>query len=158
MYGKHYASMYEGSMRGAGSAFFAVWGWIISHMVPDREHGTVVELNAEILAFVIGEKLEVVEEVIKKMCSADLKSRSKEEEGRKLVRVGEYGYRVVNGAHYRKIRDDEERREYQANWQRKKRAERVAVKGSGENPEVGIADLNENVDNGTPMGWANDSK
>ncbi len=67
MYGKHYASMYEGSMRGAGSAFFAVWGWIISHMMPDRIHGTVVEINQEILAFVLGEKESVVNGVIIKM-------------------------------------------------------------------------------------------
>ena len=142
MWGKHYASMYEGSMRGAGSAFFAVWGWIISHMIPDRQHGTVVEINVEILAFVLGEKEDVVEKVIKKMCSPDAKSRSKEEEGRKLVQVGEYGYRVVNGAEYRRIRDDEARREYQANWQRNYRAK---VKTVSVRAEKGVADIEARV-------------
>lgn len=132
MYGKHYASMYEGSMRGAGSAFFAVWGWIISHMRPDRQHGTVVELNAELVAFVIGERVEVVEEVVAKMCAPDERSRSKTEEGRKLVRVGEYGYRVVNGAHYRAIRDEQDRRDYQANWQRVNRRMKKAIESGVE--------------------------
>lgn len=100
-------------MRGAGSAFFAVWGYVISHMTPNRTHGTTVELNPEIVAFLIGEDHDVVRGVVSKMCSPDPKSRSKEEEGRKLVQVSEYTYRVVNGDYYRKIRNEQERREYQ---------------------------------------------
>lgn len=112
-WGKHFASMYEGSMRGAGSAFFAVWGYVISHMTPNRTHGTTVELNPDIVAFLIGEEADVVRGVVARMCGPDPKSRSKDAEGRKLVQVAEYTYQVVNGDYYRKIRNEEERREYQ---------------------------------------------
>lgn len=129
MWGKHFASMYEGSMRGAGSAFFAVWGYVISHMQANRTHGTTVELNPEIVSFLLGEKQGVVEDVIGKMCKPDVKSRTKDKEGRKLLKVGEYSYQVVNGDYYRKIRNEHDRREYQ----RKKQAEyRRKKKGEGE--------------------------
>lgn len=113
MWGKHFASMYEGSMRGSGSAFFAVWGYVISHMVPNREYGTTVELNTEVVAFLIGEDAGVMAEKIEKMCQPDSRSRTKDEEGRKLIKISEYTYRVVNGDYYRKIRNEEQRREYQ---------------------------------------------
>lgn len=106
-------------MRGMGSAFFAVWGYVISHMLPNRDYGTTVELNPSIMGFLIGEEESVVAEQLRKMCAPDLKSRSKKEDGKKLVKVSEYTYRVVNGDYYRKIRNEQERREYQ----RKKQAE-----------------------------------
>ncbi len=130
-WGKHFASMYEGSMRGSGSAVFAVWGYVISHMVPSKKHqGTTVQINPEIVAFLIGEKVEVVEGVLAKLCSPDAKSRTQTEEGRRLVKVAEYLYRVVNGDYYRSIRNEEDRREYQrvkqAEYRAKERAKGVA--------------------------------
>jgi hypothetical protein len=138
MYGKHYASMYEGSMRGKGSAYFAVWGYVISHFVPDRQAGAQVDINPEILAFLIGEKLEIVEGVLVSMCGPDPKSRSQEEEGRKLVKIGTYTYRVVNGAKYRAIRDEEGRREQNREAQQRHRV-KIARK-SVARPKVPIGD------------------
>ena len=54
MYGKHFASMYEGSLYGSGAVVFAVWGYVIACQVPDREHGAVVTLNARKLADTLG--------------------------------------------------------------------------------------------------------
>lgn len=110
MYGKHFQSMYQGSMIGRGSAFFAVWGYVISHFIPHREHGAVVELNPKLISMLIGEKEEVVRGVIAQVCEPDPESATKAEEGRKLVRLSEYEYRVVNGAKYRAVRDHEERK------------------------------------------------
>jgi hypothetical protein len=119
MFGKHFTSMYEGSMIGKGSCFFAVWGYVISHFVPDREMGAQVELNPKLIAFVLGEELEKVEGVIDEMCNPDKASRSKEKQGRKLVKIGEYAYQVVNGEAYRAIRDEERRREQNREAQQK---------------------------------------
>jgi len=58
MYGKHFTAMYTGSMRGAGSVIFAVWGYVIAYMIPDEVVGAQVELNTELMAFLIGEKEE----------------------------------------------------------------------------------------------------
>lgn len=143
MYGKHFASMYEGSMRGAGSAFFAVWGYVISHALPNPtfHYASTVELNPEIVAFLIGEETGVVLDQIKKMLAPDPKSRTKDEEGRKLIKVGEYTYRVVNGDMYRKIRNEQERREYQrikqAEYRARKKGE-VAPRNSPGHTERGF--------------------
>lgn len=98
-------------MVGKGSAFFAVWGYVIAKMKPSREHGALVEVNSRVVGLLLGEEEEVVRGVVDEMCEPDKESRTKEEEGRKLVRLGEYLYRVVNGAKYRAIRNDDERRE-----------------------------------------------
>jgi hypothetical protein len=86
-------------------------GYVIAAQRPHREMGSVVELNPVLLAAMIGEKAEDVEKGIKFLCSPDKSSRSKEEEGRRLVEVGPFLYRVVNGAKYRAIRDEETRLE-----------------------------------------------
>jgi hypothetical protein len=114
-FGKHHVSMYEGSMVGKGSPFFAVWGYVISHQKPNGKPATemLVELNPQIIAFLLGEKEEVVVSKITEMCEPDPKSRTPDLDGRKLVKRGEYTYLVVNGLAWRKIRNDEERNEYQ---------------------------------------------
>ena len=122
MYGKHFASMYEGSLYGSGAVVFAVWGYVIACQVPDREHGSVVTLNARKLADTLGEEVADVESAIEFLCRPDERSTTKEDEGRRLVKLGEFEYRVVNGAKYRAIRDEEERRRQSREAQRRLRA------------------------------------
>ena len=133
--------MYHGSMRGKGSAFFAVWGYVISNFVPDKEVGAQVDLNIEELAFLIGEKVEIIRSVIELMCGPDPESTNQLEEGKKLVKLGTYSYRVVNGAYYRKIRNEDDRREYQrtkqAEYREKRKGRRkVSLPHPGEGPYV----------------------
>lgn len=97
-------------MIGRGAIFFAVWGYVISHFVPDREHGATVELNPKLIGLLLGESESSVVEAIESMCRPDAKSRTKAEQGKKLVKLSEYEYRVVNGAKYRAIRDHEARK------------------------------------------------
>ena len=111
MYGKHFESMYEGSMIGVGAPVFAVWGYVIAKMKPDATVGYQVELNPKLLSFIIGEKKEVIEQALKVLCSPDKDSRTKEEQGRRLVKIGEFDYRVVNGLKYATIKNEEQRRE-----------------------------------------------
>ena len=131
MFGKHFVSMYEGSMIGKGAVFFAVWGYIISHFVPDRTHGAIVELNPKLIAFVLGEPEKLVDKSIAEMCEPDPKSRTKTDKGRKLVKLSEYQYRVVNGARYRAIRDHEDRKR-----QNREAQERFRAKTSGGGREL----------------------
>lgn len=111
MYGKIFSSMFEGSMIGSGSPVFAVWSYVIANMMPDREVGTQVELNPKLLAFILGETEATVIGAIEKLCAPDNHSRTKEKDGRRLIRLGEFSYQVVNGAKYRDIRDEATRRE-----------------------------------------------
>jgi len=131
-------------MRGKGSPFFAVWGYVLSHMTPIRgPNKTIikmtVELNPEIIGFLIGEKQQVVSSKLEEMCQPDPKSRTPDHEGKKLLKIGEYTYEVVNGLYYRSIRNEDDRREYQrvkqAEYRSKKKPRKSAATVRAENEE-----------------------
>lgn len=148
MFGKHFASMYERSMVGAGAMVFAVMGYVIANTRPDRRQGGQVTLNPKILSSVLGEAEDDVVRAIGYLCSPDPKSTSKEEEGRRLVKIGEFDYRVVNFERYRAIRNEEERREQNRLAQAKHR-EKQKVQAQAQKPEKGLADINSQAENGT---------
>lgn len=112
MYGRTFESMYTGSMRGSGAMMFAVWGYVLTHQQGNRDRSYfTVELNAEIVAFLIGESEEEVALTIEKCCQPDPESRSQEKEGRRLVKLGPYLYEVVNGPYYDKLKREVDKRE-----------------------------------------------
>lgn len=98
---------------------FAVLDFVITTQKPSREHGSVVEINPVLLGAILGESVEDVNEAINFLCSPDKHSRSKEEDGRRMVKLGEFLYRVVNGAKYRAIRDEDQRRTQNREAQRR---------------------------------------
>lgn len=114
-FGKIYSRLYEGSMYGHSALHFAVMGYVIAKQVPETRHRDsrmVVELNPALLAGVFAEEPKNVESVIEFLCSPDKQSQSPEQEGRRLVRLGQFSYWVVNGRKYRELQIAEERREY----------------------------------------------
>ncbi len=129
MYAKAFASMYEGSMVGAGIAVFAVWNYAITKCFRGY-----VELNPKLLAMVLGGKESEVAAAIEFLTSPDEGSRSQEAGGARLVKDGQFQYRVVNWDHYQRIRNESERREYnriqQANYRARKRRETGLKTGS----------------------------
>lgn len=145
MYGKIFGTMYAGSMVGSGAATFAVMGYVISMMQPDKVVGAQVDLNPKLLAFVFGEKESVIQEAINKLCEKDPQSRTPDEEGRRLIRLGQFTYRVVNGPKYLAIRSREEKREADRDRKRKERSvkgkplpgEQTAVRAMGDGDEAG---------------------
>lgn len=102
--------MYDGSMVGAGAVVFAVMGYVIARQKPDREVGSQIRLNPMLLAAILGEPQEDVERAVEYLCSPDPKTTTPGHEGRRLVKLGQFEYQVVNGAKYRAIRNEEERR------------------------------------------------
>lgn len=115
--------MYTGSMYGAGVAVFAVWGYVISHTRRAR-----VELNPKHLADTLGGTVEEIEEAIEFLMQPDPKSRNKMHEGRKLVKEGEFQYFLPSWDNYQRIRNADDRREYN---RQKKREERARKKLAG---------------------------
>lgn len=107
MFGKCFASMYDGSMMGKGAEVFAVWNYIIAN----AEAEGFLEINPKIAGFKIGMTTEAVERVINGFLQPDPNSRSKVQEGRKLEKHGEYLYRMVNHKYYHDLRSYENRRE-----------------------------------------------
>ncbi len=94
-------------MVGAGMHVFAVWNYVITK----GRHG-FIEVNPKLLAFTLGGTEKEVEQALTFLCSPDPNSRSKLENGKRLVKEGQYQYRVVNWEHYDKIRNEKDRREY----------------------------------------------
>lgn len=107
MYGKHFESMYEGSMYGAGIAVFAVWGYVIAHTKNSR-----VEINPRVLANTLGATAKEIEGALAVLMAPDAESRHKEHDGRRLLREGQFQYLVPSWSVYQQIRNEAERREY----------------------------------------------
>lgn len=122
MFGKFFASTFTGSMMGAGPEVFAVWGYVIANT-----HGSQVELNPRLLSAVIGTSPETIQRAIDYLCAPDPNSRSKVEDGKRLIREGEFAYRVPNFEAYRAVRDEEDRRAYNRRKQAESRARRRTV-------------------------------
>lgn len=117
-------------MVGAGVYVFAVWDYCIT-----KNRSGIVELNPKLLAFVLdgdtdGSKrsAEHIEAAIEYLMRADTESRSRECEGRRLVKEGTFQYRMVNWAAYDGLKSIREQREYN----RRKQAEyRAKKRGNG---------------------------
>ncbi len=123
-WGKIYESLYERSMVGSGSAVYAVWGYCIAKARPPDG---VVELNPPILAAIIGEKVEVIEHAIKKLCSPDKVTHTSGGNGKRLGQVSPFTYRMVNWKLYRGPKSPADLRSYYARKQREYRARKRGV-------------------------------
>lgn len=113
-YGKVYKAMFEGSLYGTSALHLAMMAYVIANQVPDIVDGEavmVVDLNPALLGGIMNEGVERVKGVIEDFCGPDPESRTKAEGGRRLVRVGQFRYRVVNGMMYRRLAEEEKRRE-----------------------------------------------
>jgi hypothetical protein len=122
MYGKLFSSTFTGSMVGAGPTVFAVWGFVIANAQKGR-----VELNPNLLAAVIGATIDDIEKAIAYLESPDPRSRSKTFDGRRIIREGQFQYVVANFEHYRQIRNEDDRREYNRVKQAECRAKKKAA-------------------------------
>ena len=93
-------------------------GYVISNQKPGKDLTMEVELNPPLLGFILGESEEDVAKTIEFLCEKDLKSRSREDDGRRLVRLGEFLYRVVNGRKYRDMARSKDRTDYFREYKR----------------------------------------
>ena len=119
MWAKHFKSMYEGSMYGAGLAVFAVWGYTIANA-----RKGVVELNPKRVADTLGGSVEDVTAAIEYLTQPDPHSRHKACEGRRLVKEGEFQYVLPSWTAYQAILNEDARREYQRVKQAEYRAQK----------------------------------
>lgn len=131
MYGKAFESMYEGSMVGAGAVVFAVWNYCIA-----KNRNGCVELNPKLVGFILGESPDEISEAISVLSSPDIASRSKDEEGRRLMKEGEYQYRMVNWEKYFGMKSAVDQREYNRVAQARHRAKVASVVLTGADAEA----------------------
>ena len=125
-FGKIFDSTFSGSMVGSGANVFAVWSYIIANTRPPG----VVEINPVILSAIIGCHKDEIQKSVDFLQAEDPNSRTKDHEGRRLLKIGEFLYRVPTWQKYRDSRNDEERRAYNAEAQRKHRANKTSNKPS----------------------------
>lgn len=116
MYGRLFEATFTGSMMGAGSDVFAVWAYVIAN-----KRGGEIELNPKFLSAIIGEDVAKIEKAIEFLCQPDPYSRSSKKDGKRLIKVGQFQYSVVNSDEYDKIQKAEERRRYLTKKQREHR-------------------------------------
>lgn len=124
-FGKLYEQTFTGSMMGSGPTVFAVWGYVVAHVRPPGK----VELNPRLLCAILGAPLEDVRKALDVLTSPDPESRTKEHEGRRLIREGEFAYTVPTFSRYRNG-TEEERKAANAGRQAKHR-EKKKANGNG---------------------------
>ena len=117
MYGKLFASCFTGSMSGSGAEMFAVWAYILANSGVDGD----VELNPALIGAMIGMPKENVVSVINKLCQPDPNSRSKEQDGKRLIKSGEFLYEIVNYQFYREMQNKKNQRDYMRKYMQNKR-------------------------------------
>lgn len=109
MYGKLYASLYSGTLRGKAHAIL-----VFTNMIACADRHGVVDKHPRAIADEVGLPVEDVQAAIEFLMEPDEESRSTEEEGRRVVLLTStrtWGWRIVNYPKYRAIRNEEERRE-----------------------------------------------
>lgn len=122
MYGKIFASMFKGSLYGQWEAIVTFTVMIV---LADQ-HGEV-DMTAEALSAQTSIPLDIIQRGICQLEAPDPKSRTPDDEGRRIVRVSDardWGWVITNYAHYRAIRTAEERREYFKQHKRKQRSKK----------------------------------
>lgn len=133
MYGKLFGQMYDGTLatRGPWQALVTFQQFII---LADKDG--IVDMTAEAMARRTTIPLEIIQIGIAALEEPDAESRTPDLEGRRIVRLSDdraWGWRVVNYSHYRKLRSQEDRREYMKLYQRERRASAHAVNSSVNN-------------------------
>lgn len=122
MYGKIFRSMWDGTLRGRADEQL-VMIYLVVNSDPDGE----VNVRPEKIADDTGMGVERVLAALRELEKEDPESRSPSEGGRRIVLLDEHrvwGWKIVNHAYYRAIRDEQERRRQQreatARWRAKR--------------------------------------
>ena len=114
MYSKVFKQMYEGSMFGAGLNVFAVWNYALAYSDQNGE----LEMNPAMVSAQLGCEHDDVVDALEFLQSEDPNSRSKAENGKRLFKIGQFKYSIVNRSKYRDIRDMDSKREYDREYQK----------------------------------------
>jgi hypothetical protein len=89
-----------------------------------------VDMTASAIARRTNVPLEIVQKALEELASPDPASRSKGEEGRRIIPLDSargWGWRIVNYLHYRKLLDEDARRSYFRDYRRQERAKKAGV-------------------------------
>src|ERR1700677_1470087 len=107
--------------------------YVVRHVFMDllvlADRDGVVDMTLDAIARRTNVPEDIVAHAIDQLMCFDRQSRSREEDGRRLVQLDsrrEWGWQIVNYEHYRQIRDEESRRAYFRDKKRGQRAKEAA--------------------------------
>lgn len=109
MFGKVFASLWEGSMVGQSDVQL-----VFVYMLANCDRDGVVDKTHEFIAVVTGIALDRVRAAVVVLESPDPRSRTPDHEGRRILRLDDHrdwGWLIVNRQKYRAMIDEEVRRE-----------------------------------------------
>lgn len=127
MFGKVFASLYQGSLRGQAHEIL-----VFTNMIACCDREGFIDKHPRAIAEEVGISIEEVRAAITNLEAFDPESRTPDEGGRRILRIDEHrpwGWRITNHLKYRDLKDEETRRETFRKSQRKRRASQQASTG-----------------------------
>ena len=119
MYGKIFSSLYQGTLRGNAHGIL-----VFTNLIASCDKCGIADRHWRAIAEEVGLSVDEVKAAIAYLESPDEESRSREHDGRRLVRIAPdraWGWEIVNYAKYRDMRDEEDRRAYMREYMRTRR-------------------------------------
>jgi hypothetical protein len=126
MYAKIFSQIFDSSL-----AEDCVVRHIFMDLLVLADQEGFVDMTYEAIARRTNVPLASIRAAICKLCATDVKSRTKTDDGRRLVPIDEsrgWGWQIVNYRQYRDIKTVAEKREYMREYMRKRRERQGAVK------------------------------
>jgi len=108
MYGKIFASIYQGTLRGQAHAIL-----VFTNLIACADRHGYADKHWRAIAEEVGLTVDEVRNAIAYLEAPDPESRSTDEDGARIVKIQEtrgWGWKIVNYTKYREIRNDEDRR------------------------------------------------
>lgn len=133
MYAKLFKSLWDGTMADDWH-LWSLWAFMLAH----KDSAGVVDMTHEAIARRSGIPLDIVKAGIAKLEAPDPRSRSKELDGRRIIRLDEHrdwGWEIVNAATYSEMRDPETRRQQNRDASSRRRA-RLAAEAASADPSA----------------------
>jgi hypothetical protein len=134
MYAKVFYQIFESSIAE---------DYIVRHVFMDllvlADDEGVIDKTDTAISRITNVPVDIVRMAIRRLCQPDLDSRSIEEDGRRLMLVDSHrnwGWRIVNYAKYRTIRDEEARRIANRSYKREQRAKQKIPPSPPEQLEI----------------------
>jgi hypothetical protein len=109
MYGKIFASLYQGTLRGRAHEIL-----VFTNMIACADQTGIVDKHPKAIAEEIGLDIEATRQAIESLEAPDPESRSLDHGGARIVKAFDgraWGWQIVNYMKYRAIRSEEDRRE-----------------------------------------------
>jgi hypothetical protein len=135
MYAKIYSSMFDGTLATVGP-----WEAIVTfqQMLILCEPDGTIDMTAEVLSRRTTIPLDIILTGISALLRPDEKSRTPDEDGRRIIALHperDWGWKIVNYGKYRSFKTPEEKREYMREYMREYR--KSGKSGKSGKPELG---------------------